>query len=109
MLSPKVNVVGVIYQNSFGERYYSKYFTKHCPSVLREPFNLETFEGQRRFEKALLDKVARMNVVSKLKPEQGNSYPTQSKSSRSAKQKCYLKSSTNFKFIYSAKRRKTTL
>jgi hypothetical protein len=63
-------VVGVVYQNNFGERYFSRYFTKSCPNASKDPFNLVTFDGQRKFEKALLDKVGRMNVVSKLKPEQ---------------------------------------
>ena len=77
-----MNVVGIIFQNNFGERYYSKYFNRHCQPLSREPFDLEGFEGQRKFEKALLDKVARMNVVNKLKPEQGNSLFKQLRSFR---------------------------
>ena len=68
MSSPKIKVIGIVYQNNFGERYYSKYWTKNCPIAKKEPFNLETFEGQKKFEKALLQKVGRMNVLSKLKP-----------------------------------------
>ncbi len=79
MSSPKINVVGVIYQNNFGERYFSRYFTKHCPLSSKDPFNLEIFDSQRIFEKALLDKVSRMNVVSKLKPEQCKSHQTKAR------------------------------
>ena len=68
MSTPKVSIIGVIYQNKFGERYFSRYFTKHCPHINREPYNLEAFDGQRKFEKALLEKVNRMNVVNKLSP-----------------------------------------
>ena len=68
MNSPKINVVGIIYQNNHGERYFSRYFTKHCPVASQDPFNLDTFDGQRKFEKGLLEKVGRMNVISKLKP-----------------------------------------
>lgn len=49
MSSPKINVVGIVYQNSFGERYFSRYFTKHCPLIHREPYNLDSFDGQRKF------------------------------------------------------------
>lgn len=74
MSTPKINVIGVIYQNNFGERYFSRYFTKHCPHIREEPFNLKTFNGQRKFEKALLEKVSRMNVITKLTPEQSKPF-----------------------------------
>jgi hypothetical protein len=49
MNNQKVNVVGVLFQNNFGERYYSKYFTKHSKSVIRADYNLEKIEDQKKF------------------------------------------------------------
>ena len=49
MNSPKIRVIGVVYQNKFGEKYYSKYFTKHNPNISKEQFNLDNFEGQKKF------------------------------------------------------------
>ena len=49
MNSPKISLVGVVFQNNFNERYYSKYYTKTCPYATKEPFNLESFEGQKKF------------------------------------------------------------
>jgi hypothetical protein len=64
MSSPKVKVVGLIFQNNQGERYYSKYYAQ-----AKGNFDLTSKESQKKLERGLLDKVARMNVVSKLKPE----------------------------------------
>ena len=49
MSSLKISVVGVVFQNNFGERYFSRYFTRNCPAANREPFNLSCFDGQRKF------------------------------------------------------------
>lgn len=65
----KVNVVGLVFQNKQGENYYSKYYTLH--SILsNKTFDLTSKEGQKKFERGLLDKVGRMNIISKLKPEE---------------------------------------
>jgi hypothetical protein len=71
MNNPKVNVVGIVFQNNQGERYYSKYYSQH--SQLNRAFDLSGKEGQKKFERGLLDKVARMNIISKLKPEESSS------------------------------------
>jgi hypothetical protein len=68
MNNPKVNVVGVIFQNKQGERYYSKYYSQHSPANLNRTYDLSNREHQKKFERGLLDKVSRMNVISKLKP-----------------------------------------
>jgi len=34
MSNPKINVIGIVYQNNHGERYFSKYFIKHCTTNL---------------------------------------------------------------------------
>lgn len=78
MNSPKVRVVGVVFQNNQGERYYSKYYAPTSGN-----FDLTSKEGQKKLERGLLDKVARMNVVSKLKPEESNTHLKQIKFSRS--------------------------
>lgn len=89
MSNPKINVVGIIFQNNFGERYYSKYFTKHSTtSTTRGTYNLSVFDDQRKFEKGLLEKVRRMNVVSKLKADQSKAEFIQTRSSRSATTRC---------------------
>lgn len=68
MSSPKVKVVGVVFQNNQGERYYSKYYAQSTGN-----FDLTSKESQKKLERGLLDKVARMNVASKLKPEDSKS------------------------------------
>ena len=69
MSNPKVNVVGLVFQNKIGERYYSKYYSRHCQPHLNRLYDLTTKEGQKKFERGLLDKLNIMNVISKLKPE----------------------------------------
>ncbi len=78
MSSPKVKVVAVVFQNNQGERYYSKYY-----AASKGNLDLTSKEAQKKLERGLLDKVARMNVVSKLKPEDSNSHLNQMKSSLS--------------------------
>lgn len=78
MSSPKVKVVAVVFQNNQGERYYSKYY-----APAKGNFDLTTKDGQKKLERGLLDKVARMNVVSKLKPEDSTLHLTQIKFSPS--------------------------
>ncbi len=63
----KVNVVGLVFQNKQGENYYSKYYTLHS-SLINKTFDLTNKDGQKKFERGLLDKVSRMNIISKLKP-----------------------------------------
>ena len=78
MSSPKVKVVAVVFQNNQGERYYSKYY-----SPAKGNFDLTTKDGQKKLERGRLDKVARMNVVSKVKPEDSTLHLTQIKFSPS--------------------------
>lgn len=73
-----MKVVAVVFQNNQGERYYSKYY-----APAKGNFDLTTKDGQKKLERGLLDKVARMNVVSKLKPEDSNPHLNQIKFSPS--------------------------
>lgn len=42
MSNPKVNVVGLVFQNKIGERYYSKYYSRHCQPHLNRSYDLTT-------------------------------------------------------------------
>lgn len=49
MSSPKINVVGVIFQNKQAERYYAKYYSHHSNLNTKGKFNLTTLDGQKKF------------------------------------------------------------
>ena len=69
-MSSKINVVGLIFQSTHGEHYYSKYYATHCkPALARSKFALGQPEDQRKFERTLRDKVDKMGVLSKLKSD----------------------------------------
>jgi hypothetical protein len=54
-MNAKIKVIGIIFQNNFGARYYSKFFTKHSGIQFKKaPYNLETIDGQKAFEKGIL-------------------------------------------------------
>lgn len=69
--SPKVKVIGVIFQNNFGARYYAKYWVKHSSIVFgKAEYDLTGEAGQHKLEKAILAKVRKMNIIANIKPEQ---------------------------------------
>lgn len=65
-----VKVMAVILQNDQGARFYSKYYLKHFARSVYSSggTDLSKVEHQRVFEKALLSKAKRMEVLGIMKP-----------------------------------------
>lgn len=49
MSSPKINVIGLIFQNKQAERYYAKYYSHHSNLSMKGKYNLSIMDGQRKF------------------------------------------------------------
>lgn len=73
-----VKVLAIVLQNDQGVRFYSKYYLKHFAKSVycTGGSDLSKVEHQRVFEKALLSKAKRMEVLGIMKPED-STYLTQ--------------------------------
>ncbi len=65
-----IKILAVLFLNSDGARFHAKYYTRHFPrsSYVTGGVDLTKFEDQRKYEKALLSKAKRMEVLSGMKP-----------------------------------------
>jgi hypothetical protein len=74
--APKVKALGVVLQNRHGAKFYSKYYTKYTTTdFAKTEYNIIKDEGKIKLEKALSQKLKKMNVASTMTAEKSNKLP----------------------------------